>query len=109
MFGLDPACFSGDVAQLNCLPSTVLAVANAFLIFSGTTALFIIAWSGIRMITAGADAKQIDTLKKAITFAIVGLIIVLASFSIVNLIGYATQTSDCVTNLDALNTGCPDS
>lgn len=113
---MDPNCFADvvfkngtvveNVAQLSCLPSTVLAVANAFLIFCGSTALFIIAWTAIRMITSGGDAKQIEGFKKSINFAIIGLIIVLASFAFVNLIGYATKTSKCVTNIQAILTGC---
>lgn len=95
-----------DVASLRCLPPTILAVANGFLIFCGSTALFIIAWTAIRMITSGGDAKQIEGFKKSINFAIVGLIVVLSAFAIVNLIGYATKTSKCLTNIQAILTGC---
>jgi len=119
MFGIDPNCFKNvdlktsdvvfghdKVAQLSCLPSTILAVANGFLIFSGATALFIIGWSALRMITSGGDAKQLEGLKKSITFAIIGLIVVLSSFAIVNFIGYLTKTSTCVTNINSILTGC---
>lgn len=104
---MDRACFGVDnVAQLNCLPSLVTAVTNGFLIFAGTMALFIIAWAALRMITSGGDAKQIESYKKMITYSIVGLVVVLSSFTLVNFIGYLTRTSSCITNLNSLLTGC---
>ena len=103
---MDPKCFEDGVATIKCLPSLVEVVSYGFLIFSGMVALFIIAWAGIRMISSGGDAKQIESFKKMITFAIVGLIVVLSSFTIVNFIGYLTGSSSCINNLNTLLTGC---
>jgi hypothetical protein len=108
---MDPNCFrsayANDVATVNCIPSLINAAFNCFLAFSGMVALFLIAWGAIRMITSGGDSKQIDNARRTITFSIVGLIVVLMSFAIVNLIGYTTRSSDCITNISAILSGCP--
>lgn len=95
-----------DVATLHCLPSVVLNATNAFLLFAGTVALFIIVWAGIRLVTSGGDAKQVQSARSMITYAIIGLIIVLSSYAILFFIGYLTRTSDCITNVNSITTGC---
>ena len=107
---MDPSCFqsaiANDVAQLSCIPSLVDAAARAFVLFSGVTALILIAWGSIRMIMSGGDAKQVESARRTIVFSIVGLIVVLCSFALVNLVGYITKTSSCVTNIESILTGC---
>lgn len=107
---MDPNCFrsayANDVATINCIPSLFNAATMAFLIFAGMVALFIIAWGAIRMITSGGDSKQIDSARRMISFSIVGLIVVLSAFSLVNLVGYLTRSSNCITNISAILSGC---
>lgn len=97
---------ANGVATLDCLPIVVLNAINAFLLFAGSTALFIIVWSGIRFILSGGDAKQVQSARSMFTYAIIGLIVVLSSFGIVFLIGYLTGTTNCITNIDKITTGC---
>ena len=99
-------CLVDGVATLNCLPTVVLNAVNALLLFAGSTALFIMVWSGIRFITSGGDAKQIQSARSMFTYAIIGLIIVLSSFGMVFFIAYLTNTTDCITNIDKITTGC---
>ncbi len=95
-----------DVPNINCLSVVFLNVTNAFLLFAGIVAIFIIVWAGIRFITSGGDAKQIQSARGMLTYAIIGLIVVLSSYSIVFFIGYVTKTTNCITNLDKFSTGC---
>ena len=97
---------ANNVATIQCLPTVVLNGMNAFLLFAGTTALFIIVWAGIRFITSGGDAKQMGSARSMITYAIIGLIVVLSSYAILFFIGYLTKTSNCITNVHSLTTGC---
>jgi len=107
MGGIWPAsCLVQDVPTINCLPIVFQNVANAFLTFSGVVAIFLIVWAGIRFITSGGDAKQVASSRQTLTFAIVGLIIVLLAYFFVFAIGYLTKTTDCITNLGGINQGC---
>lgn len=100
------SCLVDGIATLNCLPTVFLNAVNALLLFAGATALFIIVWSGIRLITSGGDTKQIQSARSMFTYAIIGLIVVLSSFGIVYFIGYITKTTNCITNIDKITTGC---
>ena len=98
-----------NVATLRCLPSIVQNVANAFLLFAGVVALFILVWSGIRFVISGGDAKQIGNAKSMMTYAIIGLVVVLSSYAIIFFLGYVTGTSNCITDLNRIinvDTGC---
>ena len=95
-----------DVPNINCLGVVFLNVTNAFLIFAGIVATFLIVWAGIRFITSGGDQKQVQGARAMLTYAIIGLIVVLSSYAIVFFIGYLTKSSNCITNLDAISTGC---
>jgi glucose uptake protein GlcU len=68
------------------------------LIFSGTVAVIIILISGIRFIVSGGEAKTVETAKKSMTYAILGLLLVFFSFMIVSVIGYVANV-DCLTNI----------
>lgn len=104
--GLDPNCFSSDgVAQVTCLPSLISTATTTFLIFAGTFALFFIVWGGIRLIMSGGDAKAVTAARQIITYAVIGLIVVLSSFTIVYFIGYLTRTGTCITNPELIPTG----
>src|SRR6266487_358230 len=80
-------CQNQNIApNINCLTSVFANATNAFLVFSGVVSLFLIVWAGIRFITSGGDAKQVGAAQKMLTYAIIGLIIVLSSFSILALV-----------------------
>lgn len=106
MFKVWPAsCLKDGVPKLDCIPYVFNNVVNAFLLFSGVVALFLIAYSGIRLILSGGDPKQITAARGMMTYAIVGLIVVLMSFAIVFFIGYITNTTNCITDINNILTG----
>lgn len=102
----DPATGkTADVATLRCVPVLFQNVVSAFLIFIGVVALFMILYSGIKLITSGGDPKQVQAARQIMTYAIIGAVVVLSSFAIIYFIGYITNSSDCITNLDNIKSG----
>ena len=95
-----------EIASIKCVPIIFNNVVNAFLIFSGVVALFLIAYSAIRLIMSGGDQKQIGSARQMMTYAIIGLIWVLMAFAIVFGIAYLTRSTGCITDLNNFLTGC---
>lgn len=86
-----PNCVTQEgVAQLSCLPAVFKNAVNWALILAGTAAVFFIIFSGIKFITSGGDPKQVEGARKTATWAIIGLLIILFSFAIINIIGIIT-------------------
>lgn len=78
------------VATLNCVTVVFKNIITAAFIFAGIVALFFIGFAGIKFITSGGDPKQAEGAKQTLTYAIIGLILVLLSVFIINVIGYVT-------------------
>lgn len=93
MFKLD--CSFQGVATLDCLPNLFANIIGWLLAFAATAAVFFIIFSGIKIITSGGDAKQLDEARKGLAFAVLGLILILVSFFIINIISTITRT-DCI-------------
>ncbi|HRN96041.1 MAG TPA: hypothetical protein PLD54_01175 [Candidatus Levybacteria bacterium] len=60
---------------------------NILLIVAILGALFFLIWGGISWITSGGDREKLDKARKTIIFAIIGLIVVLLSFIILQTVG----------------------
>jgi ABC-type uncharacterized transport system permease subunit len=89
-------CVQGDVATLQCLPAVFQNIVAAALIFVGVVAVFLIIISGFKFILSGGDAKQVEGARNTMMYAVIGLIIVLLSFFIINIIGGITGAT-CIT------------
>jgi len=89
---------SNGVATLNCLPIVFSNIIQAALMFVGTVAVFLLVWAGILFIRSGGDPKQTQAARQMITYAIIGLVLVLSSFAIIYLIAYLTG-ANCITQL----------
>jgi hypothetical protein len=89
-------CVQNGVATLRCLPIVFKNVVSALLLFVGIVAAFLIIWAGIKFINSGGDAKQVGAARQIMTYAIIGVILVLSSFAIIYFIGFATKTN-CIT------------
>jgi len=99
------SCVENGVATLRCLPVIFHNVVSAFLLFTGVVALFLIIYSGIKFILSGGDQKQVEGARKTLTFAIIGVVLVLSSFAILYFIGFLTNSTNCITNPDSITTG----
>ena len=80
-----------DVLAIECIPYIFQNIVYWLLVFAGVIALFLIIFSGIKFITSGGGPKQLEGAKKTLTFAIVGLFLILFSFLIINVISQVTN------------------
>ena len=66
------------------------------LLMTGAALLFLIMLvrAGFKIITAGGDANQVAAAQKMMTFAVIGLVIVIASYTLVRIVGYVLQVGD---------------
>lgn len=78
------------VPSLECILPLFQNIINALLAFAGVAALFFIIYSGIKFVTSGGDAKQVEGAKKTLTYAVIGLIVILLSLFILNVISGIT-------------------
>ena len=92
----------GSVPTLNCIPHLFQLLVNTLLAFAGTIAAIFIIISGFRFIVARGDAKELETARKTFFYALLGLLIVLVSFLIINLIGFFTGVT-CINNFGFSN------
>lgn len=84
------------IPDISCIPPLIGWVTRVALGFIGTVSLFLLIAAGIKYITSGGG-KGVEEAKNMITYAIIGLIVVLLSFFIVDLIGYFTGAT-CILN-----------
>jgi uncharacterized membrane protein len=89
---------ANGVASLNCLPIVFSNIIRAALMFVGSVAVFLLVWAGILFVRSGGDPKQTQNARQMMTYAIIGLILVLSSFGIIYFIAYLTKTN-CITQL----------
>lgn len=82
---------TGGETNARELARTIL---NFLLGFLGFLAVIMIIYGGFRYMTAGGEEQGLDSAKKIILYAIVGIIVILLSFAIVNTVlkGAATGT-----------------
>lgn len=81
---------TGNEGSLRVL---VLRIVNYFLGFLGLLAVIMVIVGGVMYVTAAGKDEQTGKAKKVIMFALVGIIIILLSFAIVNTIIGATPTA----------------
>lgn len=78
------------VATISCIWIVLQNVINAALVLSGVVAVFLIIYSGYQYVTSSGDKEKVDNARKRLTYAIIGLVIVMMSFVMVNLLSQFT-------------------
>ena len=76
----------GDAKSENDARAVVKSVLSTVFIWLGIIAVIVIIIGGVLYMTAQGDTTKIATAKKAILYAVIGLIVALLSFAIVNFI-----------------------
>ncbi len=84
-----------NVATLSCVPIVFQQLINTGITLSGTVAVAFVAVSAYQLMTSSGDPKKVQEAKGTLTYAIIGLVIVLLSFFIVNFIAFSTGV-DCI-------------
>lgn len=88
-------CVKTGVATLDCLPAIFLNLVTGLLMFVGTFALFLFIISGYKYMNAGGDPKTLEGARNTLIYAMLGLLIVLFSFLIINIISTVTGV-ECI-------------
>ncbi len=78
---------AATIQGLRCMIANVLSVAITGIGLAGFIMLII---GGFRYLTSGGNSKGAETAKNTITFAVIGLVVALSSFVILNLIAEFT-------------------
>ena len=96
IIGLLVANFASAIALVNCkgtvaspcdipkLLETIRLVINFLLSWAWLISILFIVYSGIRMVLAGGNEERLSTAKTSLNHAIVGFVIILVSFILIN-------------------------
>ena len=82
-----PADLFGDNGVFKRITNTILYIV-------GIVAVIMLIIGGIRYVTSGGDAKKVTDAKNTVLYAIIGLIISLLAYAIVNFVISALPSSD---------------
>lgn len=79
-------CVENGVATLRCIPIVLGNIINALLVLAAVVALIFIIYSGIKYISSQGDPQAIDSARKTLTWAIIGLVFIVLSFAILQFV-----------------------
>lgn len=82
--GDNPAAVSAATGGTGSFRQLALNIVNFFLGFLGLIAVVMIIYGGFLYVSAGGADEKIGKAKKIIMYAVVGIIVILLSFAIVN-------------------------
>ncbi len=102
----DPITGATNLGYLtfNCLPNFFQGVIQTALSFVGITCAIFIIIAGFKLVSSQGDAKKIAEGRNTLTFALIGLVVVILSFTIIHFFSYVTGLG-CLMNLN-FGTGC---
>lgn len=87
-FGVNKGIVPGEIVAAtggeDSLIDLLRVIINYFLGFLGILCLAIIIYGGFMFVTAGINEQGAETGKKILTYAVIGIIVILLSFVIVN-------------------------
>ncbi len=66
------------------VPTLIKSIANYLLTITGTIMVIVLIWNGIRYMTAGGDERRAESAKKAIKWALIGVVVILVSGILIN-------------------------
>lgn len=82
-----------DVATLQGLQCLLANVLSVFLTLVGLVAFIMIIVAGFQLLLSGGNSQNVEKAQKSITFAVVGLVVALSAFIILNLVSQFTGVS----------------
>jgi len=81
-----PTAISTATGGQTSFRSLALTIVNFFLTFLGLIAVVMIIYGGFLYVTAAGNQEHIEKAKKIIIYAVVGILVILASYAIVSTI-----------------------
>ena len=97
-------CVKSGVATIGCIPAVFSNVLTALLIFAGLFALFIFIYGGYQYINSAGDPKKLEGARNNLIYGIIGLIIIIFSFFVINIITTVTGVK-CI-KVGQISLGC---
>lgn len=91
-------CSQDSIARLGCLPFYLGNIVNGIFALSGIAAVILIILSGIRLLVSGGDPEKVARARKSLYYSIVGFLVVLFSFLILQVVSFVTGAS-CINAL----------
>lgn len=85
---------SGNIATLEGLEGIFQNIISSLLFVAGIALFLMLLSGGIKFITSGGDPKKLESARSTLTFAIIGIILVAASYLVLVLIGTITGNTD---------------
>jgi hypothetical protein len=86
------------VATLGCIPNLLNNLVTLLFGLVGIVAVIFVIYGGAKFVLSGGDEKQVEGARKTITYALIGLVVVILAFAIVNFISYITGVG-CIKQL----------
>ncbi len=83
---LDEEGFADELTASTDLKDFIITVVNWALTFLGLISVLVIIYGGVLYVTSGGEEEKTQTGKKAIQYAVIGILIILGSFAFVNTI-----------------------
>jgi hypothetical protein len=90
-----------QTASANDVIKTII---NALLFFIGVVAVIMIIWAGVQYTTSAGDSNKVTTAKNTIVYAVVGLIVAIFAYAIVNFVVSTFNTGGGGSNSNTSNT-----
>lgn len=85
---------SGEgVATIACIPVVIQNLLNFLVVFAGIVLVFIIIFTGYKFVTSEGDPEKLGSARKTLLYAILGFLIVVGAFFILNVISNFTGVS----------------
>ena len=75
-----------DVATLRCIPIVAQNIINFLALFAGIVCVFLIIYTGFKLVTSEGDPEKISSARKTLFYALGGFGLILASFVLLNII-----------------------
>lgn len=84
--GANSACGSGQANTLFGSNGIFKTITNVLLYVIGAIAVIMLIIGGIRYITSGGDSGQVTSAKNTILYAVIGIIVAILAYAIVNFV-----------------------
>ena len=98
--GIDSARAGAEAARADGMPAELVGVdgvftniTNTILYVVGVVSVIMLIYGGLRYVISGGDSKKVTDAKNTILYAIIGLIISILSFAIVNFVLTSIDTN----------------
>lgn len=91
-------CVVSDAATFQCLEPIFANIVGTVLSLAGVALFIMLLVGGFSFLFSGGDPKKLEQARGTLTNAIIGLVIIVAAYLILRIIGVFTGTEDTLMN-----------